>query len=606
MSKFYFLNRISITGKLNETTPSCVVLEIAQAHNLVTSLKISKFEENWSLIQDIQKYRTDKFEEPLNSSNLRYMAFYINRDSASWKKSSIVEAYNHMHNFDRNDLSKISYGQKTHENLYVYNNCMLYSLCKHHRIDTTWDMTAEQMLLSLNRLNLQISNLQTQVLSLIYKANKSTLINLLNSNMTLDFTEEIKMLTPEKELPPISNLEFDELKSSLTKFQDTRHLLKQIRPKTHSDAVILGALIYNLNLTESTIPHSEYLRLQEVSTVELYTPIDETFKNRYLKNPTWYDLSINWEPKLSFIYDDSGLRKLCTHEGFEVEDYRNFGYESLLQISRISTNVYFGKSVYSDDEYTPINLDLINELHHSECLHLGNMESRKLITYTINELAMHFEQGKEFTNPENPSELLENRIVNKIRLYALNLNHSRMLEVIESVNMWKSFSNVFTDKLRTCYSENSNIVDIFYEILNTGMYMRGWKVVSETYPMDSESTVNEENKLPEIEQNVSDAINRVFEKLKTYSESEQEILQSLPLMKVAIHKGVKSFIMTPDEDDGKSMFHRLEIVLNGNVHKNTKSCIRLSSNILLISIYYYLVSLGINEPFDLSNLDYIT
>lgn len=606
MSKIYNLNRLSVTGKLNETTPFCVVLEIAQAHNIVNQFKVENFQDNLSLIQEILKYRTEKLEEPLSSNNLRYLAFYINRNSSSWTKSTLLEAYNHMHHFDKDDLSKIFYGQKTYENIYCYNNSMLYALCKHHHINTTWNMTTEQMTSSLHRLNLQISNLQNQITSLIYKANKSSLINILNCNFELH-TEDISLpKTPEKDLPPILNLEFDELKSSLEKYKDTRFLLKQIHPKSHSDAVILAALIYNLNLNESSIPYSEYLRLKEVKDLNLYIPVDENFRNKYIKNPSWYDLSINWEPKLSFIYDENGLRKLCNYEGFEIEDYRNFSYESLLQISRISTNVYLGKNVYSDEEYTPISLNTIDDLHNNECLHIGNMESKNSLTYTFDELASHFYQAKEYTNPSNLSELLPNRIINKIKQQAFVLKQTKMLEVIESVNIWKSFSGEFTNKLRNCYSNNPKIVDILYQLLELGMYMRGWKVVSEEYPLISNLTLNKENELEKIEQNVSTNITKFFDMLEIYSSEEKDILTSLPLMKVAIHKGVKSFIITPDEEDGKSIVERLQIVVNGNIHKNTKSCIRVTSNILLVTVYYYIISLELPEPFILDKMDYIT
>jgi hypothetical protein len=73
-----------------------------------------------------------------------------------------------------------------------------------------------------------------------------------------------------------------------------------------------------------------------------------------------------------------------------------------------------------------------------------------------------------------------------------------------------------------------------------------------------------------------------------------------------MNKDVINYIITPDPDDGTSMIDRLQIVLKGDKHKNMKSCIRLSSNILLVSTYYYLLSLGVSEPFNIRELDHIS
>ena len=41
-------------------------------------------------------------------------------------------------------------------------------------------------------------------------------------------------------------------------------------------------------------------------------------------------------------------------------------------------------------------------------------------------------------------------------------------------------------------------------------------------------------------------------------------------------------------------------------YKNMKSCIRLTSNIILVSAYYYICALGLSEPFRLEDLDHIS
>ncbi len=627
------LNRIKITGKLNDKTPSCVINEIIRAHNICITKPINSIEDLLKDIKTIESYRCSTVREPFSSRDLRLLATYVNIDCNTWTKSSLIKAYEHLHNFRKIDnvnfgeinfskmnFSKIYYGQKSYENIDSYNACMLYSLCVHYKIQTEWNMKPETMVFLLKQLDLNFSDLKEQLILKIENLNKSNIINLmnkvselenLNSNISPNKTfENIVYVkeTPKSKLPPILNLETSDLLESLNKHKNSSYILQQINPKNHYDAIILAALIYNLNLTESTQPFQEYMRIKEVKSLSFYTPIDLSFKKRYLTNPEWYNLSLYWEPRLNFIYDDAAMKKLCLYEGFDHEDFRNYGFDSLLQISRISLNVFLGKNVYSEEEYTAIDLIDFKDLHNSDCLTLGNIETKIMNTYSFDELADFFIKNKNYINPVKETETLETRIIRKIGMYASRLGHHKILEAIEVVDKWLSYSTEHTEKIRNLYIKNNNIVDIFYKIMECGMYMRGWKVTSQKYPLNESSTSYEkiENATQQIEMNVSESIRAIYEKIKEYTEDEIKIINSLPLMKMTTNKDVISYIITPEPEDGASMIERLDIVLKGDKHKNMKSCIRLSSNILLVSVYYYLSSLGIVEPFNIREMAHIS
>jgi hypothetical protein len=138
--------------------------------------------------------------------------------------------------------------------------------------------------------------------------------------------------------------------------------------------------------------------------------------------------------------------------------------------------------------------------------------------------------------------------------------------------------------------------------------MRGWKVTNDKYPLRESLTLYDklEGASQRIETNVYESINEVFERLEKYREDEIKVLKNLPLMRINNSNGKITYIVSPDPDDGTDIFERLKIVLNGDKHKNMKSCIRVTSNILLISVYFYLCSLGVHEPFNINELDHIT
>lgn len=610
MSKQYHLNRVRLTGKLNEFTPSCVVLEVLQAHNISIYGKINSLTENINQITVIEKYRTTTLFEPLSSNNLRYIATFINYESSLWTKSSLLEAYERLTNFDRKNINNIVYGQLTHDNLNVYNATMLYILCKENNIQTTWNMTPQQMVLSLKQLSIPISTIREQIISYTNKMNRNDLINLINNiptNLTdINLTEEEIEQQNNDTHPPLLEINPLKLKSIFNKYKDTSYLLKRIIPKSHNDAIILASLIYNLNLVDSKYPYQEYLKLRQCKGLNFYTPIDIEFRKKYLRNPDWFNLNIFWEPALSFIYDEEGLRRMCSNEGYELEDFRNYSPESLLQISRISNNVYLGKHIYEDVDVSAINMTDLKELDSKQCLTIGNIESKFLHIYTFDELVEYFTNEKEYRNPVKENEILSKKIINKLKLYATKLNHTGMLEVMEMIHKWKQYSNEFTDKLRTLYNKNTNIVNFLNKLIEIGMYMRGWKVVCDSYPLRESQTKVVEGAISKIEVNFVTSTSELYQILETYTEEEKKILSNLPLMRISVTEDVQDFIVTPDKDDGSSILDRLRIVSEGDKHKNMKSCIRVTSNILLVTAYFYICSLGLPKPYNLNDLDHIT
>ena len=68
----YILNRQCITGKLNEYTPSCIVIETLKSHAICVSKTINSLEENIKEINRIEQYRTITIKEPISEKELRY------------------------------------------------------------------------------------------------------------------------------------------------------------------------------------------------------------------------------------------------------------------------------------------------------------------------------------------------------------------------------------------------------------------------------------------------------------------------------------------------------------------------------------------------------
>lgn len=619
------LSRLQITGNLDEKTPLCVVKEILAAHNLSTVNLQSKDIKFDILQQEIQKLNSYRplILQGSPEDNLRYIATFVNPSCKSWTKGSLLKAYNHLLQFPRENpiiLENIQYNQKDRDNIEGYNACMLYSICKHYSIETNWKMSGTQMALLLQKLSFDSTKLRNGLIPLLESLTKSQLVNiysLLDQNSkkkgTIELLPEITStnIKTNHEVKAMVYLDNDKLIKCFKNFTDTSYLLNSMIATNHFEAIVLTAMIYKINIIESKFPLYEYEELSSVKNVDLYVPIDNNFRKKFLWNKSWYNIYHHWVPELTFLYTEKDLKNFCIQEGYDTEDFRSYDMMNLLHLSRISLNIYPGKNVYNfEQDLSPINLDSLSELANVDCVTIGIVnETNTLKTFTLTELANVFMNMKNYSNPENSKEVFSERIIQKIKMININSSNLELNKAISIVEKWKQYSNEFSESLRDIYSKNPIVFDFLTKTLEAAMYMRGWKVISEKYPLNEKETKLIDSDLQfEIEQNVFSKIIEIqnWFKENEFNETEMKILKTLPLMKFSHEGETKIFIMTPDPEDGTSILHRLEIVLDGNKYKNMKSCIRLSSNILLHSVYFYICSLGLPEPYNIFELEHIT
>jgi hypothetical protein len=615
------LNRLFITGPLNENTPYCVIKEILESHNISHQpMKENeiKFANCQVEIQKINMFRTLTIEEPFDSYKLRYLATFINFKVGTWTKSSLLQAYIHMMNFEFENLDKlkqldIECIQKTPNNVKTLNSCMLYKICVHYNIATKWNTNERDMCFLIKKLFESHSDLKSHILSLIETYDKEKLVNLY-----LHLPKEkgqinpfYKEKSPDKEIleTPLASIDSLKLQESFNNYTDIKNLIQNAKSYSHYDAIILALLNYKINLTESKYPLLEYKEILKNPSLELYVPIDPIFKKRYLRNPDWYNFDYMFNINFSSIYNEKDLKNMCIREGYTIDDIRANDCKNLLYKIQKSENIYFGKNVYNfDEEYTPIMMDEIKNLENKECFSFGVYEKKSFKTFSAYELSELFTIHKSYRNPLRNNEVLEERIINKLKFFANRHTIVKMLKAIDIVEKWRVYSNENSEKLRDFYKKSERkdiILEFFNLIIQTGMYMRGWKGSENPFPL-SEKSSKVEGIQDKIEENVAQSIDKIMKYIFNLRENERNLLCHLPLMKFSIDGENKVFIPTPDEEDGDSIIHRLKIVVSGNSHKNMKSCIRLSSNIVLSSVYFYICSLGLKEPFNICDLDHIT
>jgi hypothetical protein len=159
----------------------------------------------------------------------------------------------------------------------------------------------------------------------------------------------------------------------------------------------------------------------------------------------------------------------------------------------------------------------------------------------------------------------------------------------------------------------------FEQLLNLGMYMRGWKVSQSTeksphpFPLSSLDTIVEPERQAEVDLNVTAAIAEYEKSIDEITNSEvRRLVRSAPLLRLISRGGsggttglLPHFGATVNVEQGFTIEDRVGIVKDG-VEGSLFSCMRMSSNLLVASAYYYLItSLGHDPGFDISLMDEI-
>lgn len=626
------LNRLLVTGHLSEYTPYCVVKEILEAHNISFSNLPDEelsFARQQTEIQRILKFRTLEIETNdsggFDEKSLRYLATFVNTNIKTWTKSSLLKCYDHMMNFEYESVEKlrkldINFNPKSPETIKGLNACMLYKICLYYHIYTKWNTSESDMVFMIKKLFEPANEIRLHLSNLIQSLDKTRLINLyLNipkHNHKVNFT--LKNIDEVLNDNPLLNLEHEKITDSILKYKDIDYVLKNVFPTNHNDAIVLAALNYKLNITESKYPFDEYKAILKNPSLELYVPYDPFFRKHYLKSPKWYDISKVWNISLSQIYTEGELKNMCISEGFTVDDFRNSEPHVLLLQSQTCNTFYFGKNPYNlEQTESPVMCEILEDLKDEDCLSYGNYAKRSFITYSIDEIYTMFMTYRSYVNPTDVHQCLGKRVINKLKFIAQKYNIIKLMSVISELDKWYEYSNENTERLRELYSKASierktHIKRYFDALTKCGMYMRGWDGESE-YPLGEKSTLQVKIRYEMIEQNVTQSISDALDYLQdNLYEDEKEILIKLPLMKYTKYHDETydfktfSFVPSPDPEDGNTMIERLEIVAKGSTYKNMKSCIRVSSNIILSSVYFYSCSLNLDEPFNIKYLEYIT
>lgn len=721
---YLVLDRRIITGEWNDDIPKCVLVDLAEGNRWsnpnsypyhVLLQNINESEENLNKIDgwDIQSIqRATKENLVLYATKI---AAFVNPDKQiRWSLGNLIIAFKHMLSIVTGKPtipSDFESGPKTMSKPHSYNACMLYKICRSYgvkmRPTTTLDELTTHVRIIINLYNKKLY---------IPKSIKNSFTNI--SNMYSSYTN---LVTDMQKMPPYikeydsKNVSFDILRSTYDKLSKSQHLMRRIDIESHEESIIIAALNFSIDITQSQYPLAELENLiqYENDTKEIYLPVDESFRKLYMRNPDWYSLKKNYSSALSMVYDDATLKKFLIAEAFTAEQMIQFLDPNLLSTkskltsrdllknalleARLNNTFYNGWHPNSLNDRSPIELEDFepSNIDTTYCVTYGSLESENnLTTYLISELVDHFTSTKSFSNPIKITENFSSVSINKLKLICLDNMGCKLVEkktpvitqvfdnqitssnpatrllqqmtnstqlnsffstsLSNTLNMLsegntkkkiiKKIANVdeekeiiyrklyeiieiieekminLNEKAKTLKYEYDNmndtdkklIVNTLNKLLDFGLCMRGYRVVTgipskPQLPIKSEDTIIPPSQQDAVSDQVNGSIIEFENSLNKLSKTHSNLIKQLTLLVYQISSDDKiSFKESTDIDEGFSIWDRILIVKDGEKTNNTCSCIRLSSNWICSSAYYYMLAIELPIPFNIRNLSKIS
>lgn len=608
----YTMNRLLITGPINEKTPLCVIKEIADSHGI-------KYDQNeYNTIDLSYKLRncieTTKIQTITEiKDNLRDIARYVNK-FIPWPMSKLLLAYDFLNKFiDVDDPLKIipinfEIGLQTPNNIESINACILYKICVVHKINLTNLTTIEEMKFAVEMVRESTESLLDRVRDFIDKGtDRNNLINiLLLSNNNHEKTNLLRF-----------EISHNMLKNVHDSLNNIRFLQKNINPTNNQSAISLAAINYDIDISKSELPIKEYRNLKLLGRTD-YIPSDTWMKQWYTKNPSIFDLTIFFNPLFpSSYYTIGDLTAMAINQGYKEEDVNRDQPYELLQLAYVSETFYYGEMPNLKIKETPILLLNINEIPYGQLLSYGSCET-SMNPISIEELIELFLINENFSNPFSTNTVISKLAINKLKIMMQNqIGHipnmqlsddtiklrKKLHETIIKIENSFKYKDEDTRQLCSVYRnsdpETKNLIfKTLSNLLYIGMYMRGWSGMGE-YPVSLAYVPIE--KTNEVAINVTNSINEYENLVRRLGRIGTQI-NNLPLV---IYKD-KEYHISNSTNEGLTINDRIKIVKDGDNTSNTASCIRLSSNWICSSAHKYIIALGLPPPFDIFYLRHIS
>ena len=605
----FSVRRLNITGPLDEySTPIEVIKQCMTSHG---------FEPIYDRINDIQdiRYRRKCIQKissvtsPCVIRDVRKAARYINCQTVFQSETALTEAMKHLYQwesaerFDIDDLRKYGHGPITNDRPTSLDCTILYRLCRLRGLRTRPEHSSEDMF--------QMLYLETTIPS---KTLQDILINTIQTLTSVELINHFYnwLPTPEK-------LTKEDLYASYIHrrvfFPDDPLRLRM--PTTEHEGILMAAKYYHVDISDSSVPLVEFAVLFKHGAENRSFPVDSGLQEKIQKDPYALNLKQRFNPSLpECVYRREDLKLMANEEGWS--DHTENPYEFLKRVYNLPTFFSFNKGPLAGCK--PLNSSLIIELENiadqdplNIVLYGSRSDTSKIQATSWSELIMTFEAYREFRNPlcSSYQTLLDNHAINKLIVLAkkpcidqiIAERRKRLVTTIEKINLEFQSRMNFLNGIKQTLSQNPAYDQCMKESLNRlyklSLTMRSLRETDQIPENGGGGNLDHDT----TQENVSLSAVKLETFLQGIDPWVRDTFLSLPL--VIYYPRENKFSLSESNYEGHTIGGRLNIVHSGETTNAVSSCLRLSSNWFLSTVYYYQSSFSYPIHFNITTITHI-
>lgn len=597
--KTHAISLLDIAGEINEDTPLIVLEEICDAHDI----DISYFNS-----QNVTRYIINTPfstpEDQINASKL------INKNVA-WNQDDLANAFEFISLFYERPFyssDNTDFGLSTPTNMFCYNSSMCYRLLKEKKLTINKFCNFRELASAVLIAYGHPSYGRTIIYSFLSEMSSEDLSSVylygLNKKARLEepYNEDFSS-SDEDVQEGLDETVYSGLQTIAKFYEDERFVFNRINPCTNVEAIYLAATNFETDISDAKNHIEEYDLLRQ--NPYNYIPKDLSLKKLLQKSPYILKLNYFFNPYLpAELYLETSLRSLAKFEGYREEDLALEDSYSLLQTSCFSDTFHTGVFFNVKNTLT-LEYEDVMELSINVLVYFGNPRET-VYAFRLCELDKNFRRERCYKNPIDGSlfsALSIRKLKNICSLIYPNDTEESYLErraLVGTIDFIEIYNAGDAQKLKELYeifevsthSEQEDIRMVVVSLMELGMYMRGWEGEGE-YPIELCIVRNQVN----TDLFVTTAIND-FENLCDDLGGTGVLIRNLPLLRFV--RG--HFIPSNNNQEGKTIQERINIVKAGEMADTFFSCIRLTSNWVCATAYRIMQVLRIVPTFNIEKL----
>lgn len=599
------LSWVNYTAEFDENTPYIVIQEILYSDGFkVSENEIKNNYENLLQYINTSEQITISFP-PQTDEEWMHLGRFVNADEI-WTREKLLFIYDRIRKLSSMINRKIGLPQifqeySPYESDFIVDRPtpqkfslplpLFYHLMRREKIPCGRTTLLENMKFLWQQQNLPVSQLNILCIETIKTLPRDDLLRILSiSTRPLSISRTDKPYQYDREKLHIIN--------------PRAMMISTFNPISHEEAIFFVAREFKIDLTYADFP-LEIARKISIRIANLNLTETRTYEqiitreilhsdNGMLKlgiyNPFLLDLRITFNPKLPPTCYSELNRLAIQIEGFLPEEIKDFDTYELLKDLCDEENFYLGKQLDSQQE--SLEYLELDKLNNNEVISYGSPNRGNFLILTVSEMIKYFEINGMLTNPFYPKQILDIRTLRKISRFSQPLGaiiKKIQLENLNGTLKLRKFEEFYTD---LDINQKRVLISDLDEFLTLGMIMRGWdKNKDAHYPIREPGSLSQD----EIELKTLQQIKKV-KQLEYYQE-----IANLPLFTYKC----REFIVSNVSTIGLTLRERIEIVLMGEDYPTEDSCIKISSNWIVATIYRIKTFIDYKMPFPIDELVYM-